>query len=247
MSPAPILLGGPYQAVTQAESPEALRQEIVGFAQGLGFRTVSATVMIDRPGQRELISVDNTPAEFQDSFWDPALSQRDPVMQHCRFSSQPILWNAATYQDQGLGDLYDHQARWGYRAGICLAMHLPGGRHFIFGVDADDDLPQDPAERQRLVAATQLFATMAQETAFRLLLPLARVTRPILTDEPGLSPRELEALRWTMEGKTAWETGAILAISERTAAMHLQNAMRKLDCSNKLQAVVKAMRLGLLD
>ena len=30
---------------------------------------------------------------------------------------------------------------------------------------------------------------------------------------PRLTARELEVLRWTMEGKTAWETGAILGIS----------------------------------
>ena len=49
-----------------------------------------------------------------------------------------------------------------------------------------------------------------------------------------------------MDGKTAWEVGSIMSISERTAVLHLQNAMRKLDCVNKHQAVLKALRLGLL-
>ena len=49
-----------------------------------------------------------------------------------------------------------------------------------------------------------------------------------------------------MDGKTAWEVGAIMNISERTAVLHLQNAMHKLACINKHQAVLKAMRLGLL-
>lgn len=61
-----------------------------------------------------------------------------------------------------------------------------------------------------------------------------------------LTPRELECLRWTMEGKTAWEVGTILGISERTAVLHLNNAMHKLDCSSKHQAVLKALRLGLI-
>jgi DNA-binding CsgD family transcriptional regulator len=56
----------------------------------------------------------------------------------------------------------------------------------------------------------------------------------------------LECLSWTMEGKTAWETGAILSISERTAVLHLQNAMQKLGAVSKHQAVLKAMRLGLI-
>jgi DNA-binding CsgD family transcriptional regulator len=61
-----------------------------------------------------------------------------------------------------------------------------------------------------------------------------------------LTPRELEVLRWTMDGKTAWETGAVLNISERTTVQHLQNAMKKLQCVSKHQAVLKALRLGLI-
>ena len=59
-----------------------------------------------------------------------------------------------------------------------------------------------------------------------------------------MTPRELETLRWTMEGKTAWEVGNLLGISERTAALHVNNATHKLDCVNKHQAVLKALRLG---
>ena len=49
-----------------------------------------------------------------------------------------------------------------------------------------------------------------------------------------------------MEGKTAWEVGAVLGISERTAVLHVNNAMHKLGCVNKHQAVLKALRMGLI-
>ena len=69
---------------------------------------------------------------------------------------------------------------------------------------------------------------------------------PQPTDRPRLTDRECEVLRWTMEGKTAWEIGNILSISEQTAARHINNAAQKLDSVNKLQAVFKAIRLGLI-
>jgi DNA-binding CsgD family transcriptional regulator len=75
----------------------------------------------------------------------------------------------------------------------------------------------------------------------RLLVPVDRNA-----EMPQLTARELEALRWTMDGKTAWEVGAILGISERTAVLHVNNAMHKLGCSSKHQAVIKALRLGLI-
>jgi DNA-binding CsgD family transcriptional regulator len=92
------------------------------------------------------------------------------------------------------------------------------------------------------VAELQLFAVHAQDAAFRIFAPPTQK----LVDGPALTPRELEALRWTMEGKTAWEVGTIMNIAERTAVLHLQNSMHKLGCTNKHQAVLKALRLGLL-
>jgi DNA-binding CsgD family transcriptional regulator len=92
-----------------------------------------------------------------------------------------------------------------------------------------------------MVADLQLFAVYAQDVALRVLVPPS--PQP---DFPSLTPRELEALRWTMEGKTAWEVGAILGISERTAVLHVNNATHKLGCVNKHQAVLKALRLGLI-
>jgi len=92
-----------------------------------------------------------------------------------------------------------------------------------------------------MVAELQLFAVHAQDAAQRILTPA-----PIDPAAPSLTPRELETLRWTMEGKTAWEVGVLLGISERMAALHVNNATHKLDCVNKHQAVLKALRLGLI-
>lgn len=62
-----------------------------------------------------------------------------------------------------------------------------------------------------------------------------------------LSPRERECLQWAADGKTAWETGVILSIAEGSVAKVLASAMRRLECTSKPQAVVKALRLGLIN
>ena len=94
----------------------------------------------------------------------------------------------------------------------------------------------------RLMAEVQLFAVCASEAAIRIALPSALGMK----QPSALSARELECLRRTMEGKTAWEVGGILNIAENTAVRHLYNATRKLGCVNKSQAVVKALRLNLI-
>ena len=236
------MLSGGYAAVMQAGTRDEFRDQVVRFAQGMEFETVTAMTVVDHGlANSEFIVVDNTPQAYLDTFSDPGSGRKDPVMQHCKKLSVPILWDRSTYVACGVPELWEQMASFGYQTGIALALHLPEGRHFLFGVDRDRPLPADPHELQRVVADLQLFAVHAQEAALRLFVPQAAQA-----DRPSLTPRELEALRWTMEGKTAWEVGAILGISERTAVLHLNNAMHKLDSVNKHQAVLKALRLGLI-
>jgi DNA-binding CsgD family transcriptional regulator len=237
------MLTGGYTAVLQARSRDQFRDEVVRFTHRLGFETVSAVTIIDHGlGRSEMIAVDNTPAHYVEPYVDAANCRRDPVLRHCRRETVPLIWDQDTYVEQGAGDVWEQQARFGYRTGIAMALHLPEGRHFLLGVDRDQPLPQDQEELQRMVADLQLFAVYAQDAAMRLMLPTAQ--QP---ERPALTPRELEVLRWTMDGKTAWEVGAVLGISERTAVLHVNNAMHKLGCVNKHQAVLKALRLGLID
>lgn len=236
-----MLLEG-YSSVLAARDREEFREEVVRFTQQLGFDTVAAVTVVEHGvAGTDFISVDNTPLAYSNAFLDSTVGRRDPVMQHCRRQSVPIIWDQQTYTNQGLGELWEQQAQFGYRTGIAMALHLPEGKHFMLGVDRDQPLPNNLGELQRLVADLQLFAVHAQEAAVRLLLPA-----PLQPDRPALTPRELEALHWTMEGKTAWEVGAILGISERTAVLHVNNAMHKLGCVNKHSAVLKALRLGLI-
>jgi len=236
------MLQGGYASVLQSRNRQEFLDEVVRFARGLGFDRVAAMAVIDHGiGRSEFFTIDNTPAEFLEVFHDPSLGRFDPVMQHCKRQSLPIIWDQATYTSHGQGDLWEEQARFGYQTGIAMALHLPEGRHFQMGVDRDRALPADRGELTRIVADLQLFAVHALDAAMRVMLP-----RTESNDAPHLTPRELESLRWTMDGKTAWEVGTILGISERTAVSHLNNAMRKLGCVNKHQAVLKAIRLGLI-
>lgn len=236
------MLQGEYRAVLESRSHQDFREAVVRFTEQLGFQTVTAMTVVDHPvGDPDFITIDNSPPGFEDVFRDAQVGRRDPVMQHCKRQSVPIIWDQDTYVAHGAGELWEEQARFGLQTGIAMALHLPEGRHFVLGVDRDQPLPSKPVELTRLVAELQLFAVHAQDAAMRLLVP-----EPLQPERPSLTPRELEALRWTMEGKTAWEVGQILGITERTAVLHVNNAMHKLNCTTKHLAVLKALRLGLI-
>jgi DNA-binding NarL/FixJ family response regulator len=66
-------------------------------------------------------------------------------------------------------------------------------------------------------------------------------------DESGLSRREREILTLLAEGRTQREIAAILVISSKTVATHIQHILSKLDVHTRAQAVAIAFRRGLVE
>lgn len=90
------------------------------------------------------------------------------------------------------------------------------------------------------------------EVAARMVSVLAD---PGMLDHPGrrataalsvLTAREAEILSLVGEGLTARATARRCGISERTVQKHLEQAYRKLDCHDRLSAVLLARESGLL-
>ena len=63
---------------------------------------------------------------------------------------------------------------------------------------------------------------------------------------PSLSPREMDVLRLMASAATYREIGQKLFISEETVRSHVKNILAKLDQPNRTQAVVAAVKLGLI-
>lgn len=64
---------------------------------------------------------------------------------------------------------------------------------------------------------------------------------------PSLSRQELKVMRLVAEGLTNPEIGARLYLSRHTVKEYLSHAMRKLEVTNRIEAVRKATELGLID
>ena len=234
------MLGEEFHALAQARDWDELRSVFVRFAHSLGFDYVGGMAVIDRVGEpSEFIGTNNGPVAFR-GINDPVRGKRCPVMQHCKQSSVPLVWDQSTYVADGSGDLWEHQAAFGYRSGAITALHLPRGRHYAFGVDRPQPLPRSAKQLTKLLADVQLFTVYAGEAMAKLVAGMGA------SHTPALARRELECLRWTMEGKTAWEVGQIVGIAELTVVSYMRSAAQKLGCTSKHQAVARAMRLGLI-
>lgn len=70
-----------------------------------------------------------------------------------------------------------------------------------------------------------------------------RMTGRVLSQ---LSSRELEVLRLIAKGLSNKEIGAVLAVAEATVKVHAKNIFSKLDVSDRTQAIVTAVKRGII-
>ncbi len=69
---------------------------------------------------------------------------------------------------------------------------------------------------------------------------------PSLGPAVSLTPRELEVLEWMATPNTYKQIASQLSVSEETVRSHAKNILDKLQQPNRAQAVLAAMRLGLI-
>lgn len=82
---------------------------------------------------------------------------------------------------------------------------------------------------------------------FALFEAVARIGLGRPADLPVMSRRELECLRLTSRGHTSEEIARLLKLSVHTANQYLTQTTQKLNAVNRMHAVAKALRLGLID
>src|ERR1041384_7867932 len=141
------MLDEEVRALQQVQDWNDLNAVFVRFAHGRDFDFVGGMAVVDRIGQpSEFFGTHNVTGAYGDIAADPERNRRCPVMQHCKHSSIPLAWDQATYVASGNGALWEEQAAFGYRTGVITALHLPKGRHYAFGVDRPQALPQGTKE-----------------------------------------------------------------------------------------------------
>lgn len=149
----------------------------------------------------------------------------------------PFLFGEIASQKAGAAPGRAHMLPHGIRNGLAVPLHLPGNRFGLFNLGSK--LP--PEDFRRLDRQARPAAALVASAFHDVMV------RHVARESPlSLSSRQSECLHWVAQGKTAWETGEILSISERTVKKHLASAMTRLEASTRMQAVAKAAARGLI-
>jgi LuxR family quorum sensing-dependent transcriptional regulator len=175
----------------------------------------------------------------------------DPVLRHARQARGTIRWRDAYVggaQDQGGGSrasaFFSEAARdFGLVDGIAYACRSRTSQaQTILSLASREE--RDSERAIELVSSVGPHLHEAYDRLRQRDRDAAALPPPASV---VLSPREKEILAWTQDGKTYWEIGQIIGISQRTVKYHFARIKAKLDVVSVSHAVAKAMRLGLLD
>lgn len=212
------------EPIFATKTPDEFRQALISFSESLDFPTCDVTAFIKRKDSEieDMIYVTHLPNADEWQSLPPGLGARCPVMQHCKVSTAPISWGAATYAHDDIRDIYDIVSSLGLRAGVCQALHLPG---ICFQVSLHTDRHVAPRHHRFFSQQLSLFASAAMAAASQVLF---KVDADLNTQQ--LTLIELDALRWIGDGLSVESTAAKLNLSVSDAMHIIDLATRTLGC-----------------
>lgn len=203
-------------------------------ASGFGFTSFIATGL---PGYGDdvenLIVAERWPEGWREHYRTHDYFAADPVSHWSAKEVRPFTWRSARKNSgQSAEALEIERAATAFRLVDGLTFPMHDAENWKAVVSLGTDKVVDLADRE--IAVLYMAATYFQMRASEL----RRIARP---GEVVLSEREREVIKWLAAGKTLWEVGMILGVSEATVRSHAGSVRRKLGATNNVQAVAKAI------
>lgn len=236
------LLCDAHDALERAQNSDELRVEIEKFARQSGFEHFVYALTISAPSLKpQHYIINGFPPEWHERYLERGYFKVDPVIHYAQNSSLPAVWNDQRFHTCQSREFWEEARALGLGDGMSFAVHGQPGVTGIMSLSRDKPLDLPSAELAALIGRAQMFASMLHHAVVRIDLPKLLPEQNI-----AMTPRERECLKWSADGKTAWEIGQILSITERTVVFHMNNVIQKLGASNKTQAIVRAVTLRLV-
>jgi LuxR family quorum-sensing system transcriptional regulator CciR len=183
----------------------------------------------------------NFPSHWCEHYFERKYYEVDPVVRRTPMLSKPFVWDNLLRTEQLSRSerlVIDESKEAGLKHGVSVPLFGPSGRVSVLSFTS----PYDGADPLRHIGHLNVLA-------WQFHIAFADIAKPAEQGKQSieLSDRERDCLRWTAEGKSSWDIGMILNISDNTVNFHIKKAMRKLGTTSRTVAVVKAIRLNLIE
>ncbi|NRB38891.1 MAG: autoinducer binding domain-containing protein [Pseudomonadales bacterium] len=192
-----------------------------------GKRTISHIITSDFDGT-------GSKKEWESVYLQESLQNVDPIVAASIVTPHPFNWSSIT----SIIDISPEQS-------LFLAKAQEAG--LINGASASSVTCKKLYHELNILSVSGRNLTEGQLEVLRLLQSCTcSLLEKSVDGAQQLTPREHEVLAWLAEGKSYWDISTICNISERTVKFHIQNIYQKLNAQNRSQAIVVAMKRGMI-
>ena len=225
---------------TMAPSTQRLVEDFPKALAALGFPHFACCSHVDplHPPPHAVV-MHNYPAAWARHFSEARLHEIDPVLLRAERDPIPFFWDPVfsaepltKSQRRVLAEASGFGLAHGYTAPLHLSW-LPGSLRASCSV-----IPESPRIDPRSYPMVDALATYLYAFACRRRTPW-RMALP-----SDLTPRERECLTLAALGKTDWDIGHVLSLSETTVHTLVERAKRRVGAATRMQAVVLALMSG---
>jgi DNA-binding CsgD family transcriptional regulator len=166
----------------------------------------------------------------------------DPVVNTGARSLLPVDWAKLDRSNRKVVKMFNEAREAGVGA-QGLTIPIRGGENGawgLFSVTSNESDAEWASRRREIVSDLVLVGYFMHQKAYELH------TSGEFIDLNAITRRETEALAWTGEGKSVADIATLMSISTETVKAHLDSARFKLGALNRVHAVAKAIRHGII-
>jgi DNA-binding CsgD family transcriptional regulator len=221
------------ETLNDSDEPEAFRSAMDVAAHALDLPCF-AYLRMPRDGRSAAALISNYPTAWTEQYLKSHYEKLDPVVAMAHIDTEPFQWGLGADRfvltDDQKG-FFEEAASFGIRCGFTIPIQDKRGP--VAAVTFANDARWQSFERSLEInqRVLQLMAICLHAHVRRKLWRNSRI------GDVDLKPRELECLRWAAAGKTAWEIGQILGLSERHVVYQLATVRTKLGVHSLRQAI----------
>jgi DNA-binding CsgD family transcriptional regulator len=227
--------------VTSAKDESELLAKMKVVARQIGYDQVLFGIELRLPGAAPIQHITSGYGEaYQMLYQERAFLGVDPTVAHCQTSQRPLVWTEQMY-GRSSREMMEEARKHGLGHGLSLPVHEGGKVVSMLSLGRDRPFESD-AERARVLAAGNVLAHCLHVASENLILPGA-----LAKHRPRLTPREKECFQLIAIGKSNWDIGQLLSISEAAVAFHVGNVLKKMRVSTRTQAVAIGVALGMIN
>lgn len=228
------------EVMTASDAVDGIFDALVGYARDFGLEYVFVGKMtgdVTLTGARLYYALSTYPEDWTARYADKNYIFVDPVISQILKSTTPFRYadsykNNTPAQDAFKADAEAH----GMKDALVIPVHSVGQP-----AGAVVYASQSPLKLNSTVeACLEMIGRLAMRLIDTHFTPAPGVDIPTLTD------REREILGLVASGKTNWEIGVILELSEYSVRDYMQALSKRLGTSNRTHTVTRAAKLGLI-